>query len=453
MHRKGDISVLQLIVLIEIVLSLVAGGIMYAVMANAADSSDFWARYQAKDLGTLASLAHAAGDEFSLAYESQRPDLDMAYRIDTTGVSVAALRKGSFQTAKTHTYVVPAHKNYLFSPAELYDPILVPLSKHGSIITFETYGASPSPPSQNTPLPTRFQQYLQNKQVSIIILDPGHGLYKHSQGDLRYQRDYYALKDREVKTVSGRGENIGTLGPEWLVEDEIVIDIAANIAKALKAANHKLTIYSTRQLDKNIKSSIQGLPPPLNEEWRLGAQLYLNSGPFTPDITHIDQAPSEGSTRAKDINIRAEYANHIQAQNPGAGIIYISIHTNGGTIDSSGVLLFHSDPLQGGGYLNWRDDRALCEALAPELLQATQKAGMQAQQDAILSDMQPQGASFNWQKYTRMPACTLEIGYHNSEHDNPLLADSLFRETVGVTIARAFTTCAERPDCPFTMRT
>lgn len=434
-------SILQLLVIIELILSGIAATLIFGSLYSARDSSAYWAKYYVNDVGSLLSIMHAAEGDATLLYDVIRPGMNVDMEVDHEKFITSAKNTNNF-------YFFPKDKGMQLVRGKFSNPLAVTIKKEGSQIGLDTYKAW-SPPSS-------IARYIKQNNVGIIILDPGHGIYKYSdtknlEEDLRYQRDYFSLQGGSIKSKTGKMPNIGNLDPTWLVEDELTIDIARALREELLKLNGNLAIISTRQLDKTKKTSIQGMPAPLDEEWRLGADLYLHSGLLSQEYAHIDEVPPEGADRKRDIRVRAEFANKIASENPDVNAIMISIHSNGGSSTSSGILLLHSDEKQQGGYQNWKDDEALCQALAPDLARYTTKAGMKNKGVIIGSDLSVKKVNINWQKFTTMPTCTLEIGFHNSANDNPILAKASFRSGVGQTLANSIMDCSNMGTCPFTL--
>lgn len=141
----------------------------------------------------------------------------------------------------------------------------------------------------------------------MILLDPGHGLYKTGEGAWSYQRD------------------------EWwgLVEDTVTPRITEYVVDVLESRKRKVDV--TRPLPG---SDIGRMPGASGQpKWREGA-LYSLRDRLDGHPLWTERGQSD---RGKDINCRPMYANFVNAD------VAVSIHVNASNTNSSahGVSVWH----------------------------------------------------------------------------------------------------------------
>ena len=214
-----------------------------------------------------------------------------------------------------------------------------------------------------------------------IVIDPGHGLY-YKDGDWLYQRPYC-----------------------WgLVEDELTIEIASYLCRYLR--DHTgAEVFCTRELNKNAGNGISGQP-----RWKEGAWCHLR------DVMGY----SGSGSSSQDLTIRPEYANSVNAD------IFISIHTNAGGGSARGTMTLWGGLDAGTGGGSPPNDRALADDIHPPVV-----AECGTQDRGVWKDQDMSGISLCVLRETNMPACLVEVAFHDNYDDNVLLHEEWFKEAAG----------------------
>ena len=214
-----------------------------------------------------------------------------------------------------------------------------------------------------------------------IVIDPGHGLY-YKDGNWLYQRPYC-----------------------WgIVEDELTCEIASYLYDFLQ--DHTgAEVFCTRELDKNAGNGISGQP-----RWKEGAWCHLRDA----------MGYAGAGSSSQDLTIRPEYANSVNAD------IFISIHTNAGGGGARGTMTLWGGLDAGTGGGSPAKDRDLADDIHPPLVTecGTQDRGVWKDQDMS-------GISLCVLRETNMPACLVEVAFHDNYDDNLLLHEEWFKEDAG----------------------
>ena len=214
-----------------------------------------------------------------------------------------------------------------------------------------------------------------------IVIDPGHGLY-YKNGGWHYQRPYC-----------------------WgLVEDELTMDISGYMYAYLR--DHTAAeVFVTRELDRNVGNGISGHP-----RWQEGAWCHLRDAMGYSGLGSPNQ----------DLNIRPDYANLV------GGDIFISVHTNAGGGSARGTMTLWGGLDAGNGGGSPANDRALAQDIHPPILTECGTADR-----GIWKDEDMSGFSLCVLRETDMPACLVEVAFHDNYDDNLLLHEEWFKEAAG----------------------
>ena len=139
----------------------------------------------------------------------------------------------------------------------------------------------------------------------------------------------------------------------------------------------------------------------------------------------IQVALTRGGDSSVDLKPRADFANSINAT------LYLSIHSNAAATGSwaspSGLVVYTYDV---GGK---RDD------LANAILSRMREAGVKIFGSSLYH------AKFAVLKYTNMPACLVEYGFHTNKDDVALLKSSAYRDKLAVATAKAICDYLRKP--------
>lgn len=221
----------------------------------------------------------------------------------------------------------------------------------------------------------------------VIVLSPGHGLTRFSNGQWRFQR------------------------PEFggVVEDRLNVQFAIEAARALRALG--ATVYGTRALEMADEGGVSGAP-----RWQEAAKYYLRDT-GAPDWVY-QPLPTDFEA---DIDSRPLYANYRGAD------LLISIHNNIGA--GSGTLTLYDT---GNGYGG--ESRRLARLLHDGIVRAVRarvSPGWRA------NGARGTDARYGENHWAHMPSAIVEVGFYNRRWDRTRLVRSDFQAAVGEAIAAA----------------
>ncbi|MCK4937527.1 MAG: tandem-95 repeat protein [Methanosarcinales archaeon] len=284
----------------------------------------------------------------------------------------------------------------------------------------------------------------------IVIINPGHGLYKTLNGEFNFQRSYYeVVSENDVKSIHARGSKETPTGAvdvnNALVEDKVVVKISSHLKKYLE--QNGATVYSTRDL--NIDNSIKGMSG--YPRWEEDSDIYLNSVSFLNDNSFHDWinnthgsysyyaklcSPIKSESdikidgrRSRDLTIRWLYANYIRSNNPNKEIYYVGVHTNGVDSASHGTETWYdqtqNDKFFKDSYGN--DDLAKSiQGAVIEKFRSDIDPSWIDRKTKVNEDRPPQQDEIGELYYNNNSAALIEVAFHDNITDNQWLLQDNF---------------------------
>jgi len=221
----------------------------------------------------------------------------------------------------------------------------------------------------------------------VIVISPGHGLTRQSNGRWRYQRPFF----------------------EGEVEDQLNIAFATHACRELRRLG--ATVHTTRAPEGANEPGISGAP-----RWMEAAKYYLRDIGM-PDWVH-QPLPVDFDS---DIDARPLYANYLGAD------LLISLHSNIGP--NTGTLTLYDKT---NGFE--RESHRLARLLEAHVVRAIREKvdpGWRSH-GAVGTD-----ARYGENHWAHMPSAILEIGFISQRRDRIRLIDPRCQEAVGRAIAEA----------------
>lgn len=139
--RRGDIDVMLMLVIIELVIALFAGIVVFDLLSDAADASLYWQRYYARDVGLLVSILHAPHANAELLYDNLRPEIDLRFTLAEAGLKVASYDPAVPVDSPRHTpYRFPLARNVTILNESIINAAALQLYRTDDRIGIGAYG-------------------------------------------------------------------------------------------------------------------------------------------------------------------------------------------------------------------------------------------------------------------------------------------------------------------------